>query len=104
MSYSSNDINKNYDIARQWAENQAASEADAFETAIKRTKTDFKVDDEVEQAYRQGWHDGFKCCNDKMVSKLLNENAELRDTVKVQSEQIMRLRECINRNHEDFYE
>ena len=40
MPYSSNDINKNYDIARQWAENQEASEAEAFEKAIKRLKAE----------------------------------------------------------------
>lgn len=104
------------DIAKMWAGKLAESEARAFEKALKRAKDmtpvqyirsdDYpdEVNDEVEQAYRQGWHDGFKCCNDKMVSKLMNENAELRDMIKVQSEQILRLRECINRNHEDFYE
>lgn len=95
------------DLAKEWAEKEASSEAEAFEFAIKSTaikKMDFDIDDKYEQAYRQGWHDGFKCCNDKMASKFLNENAELRDTIKIQSEQIHKLRECIARNHEDFYE
>ena len=74
MTYSSNDE------ARYWAEDLAASEGEAFEQAIKRLKPD------------------------DVIQRLTAENAELRDTVKVQSEQIMRLRECIARNHEDFYE
>lgn len=74
MNYSSNDT------AKVWAENLAASEGKAFEQAIKRLKPD------------------------DVIQRLTAENAELRDTVKVQSEQIKRLRECIARNHEDFYE
>ncbi len=68
------------DEARYWAENLAASEGEAFEQAIKRLKPD------------------------DVIQRLTAENAELRDTVKIQSEQIKRLRECIARNHEDFYE
>ena len=68
------------DEALLWAENLAASEGEAFEQAIKRIKPD------------------------DVIQRLTAENAELRDTVKVQSEQIKRLRECIARNHEDFYE
>ena len=74
MTYSSSDE------ARYWAEDLAASEGEAFEQAIKRLKPD------------------------DVIQRLTAENAELRDTVKIQSEQIMRLRECIARNHEDFYE
>lgn len=74
MTYSSNDE------ARYWAENLAASEGEAFEQAIKRLKPD------------------------DTIQRLTAENAELRDTIKIQSEQIKRLRECIARNHEDFYE
>ena len=74
MNYSSNDE------ARYWAENLAASEDEAFEQAIKRMKPD------------------------DVIQRLTAENAELRDTVKVQSEQIQRLRECIARNGEEYYE
>jgi hypothetical protein len=74
MTYSSNDE------ARYWAENLAASEDEAFEQAIERIKPD------------------------DVIQRLTAENAELRDTVKIQSEQIKRLRECIARNHEDYYE
>lgn len=74
MNYSSNDE------ARYWAEDLAESEGEAFEQAIKRLKPD------------------------DVIQRLTAENAELRDTVKIQSEQIKRLRECIARNHEDFYE
>ncbi len=68
------------DEARYWAENLANSEGEAFEQAIKRMKPD------------------------DIIQRLTTENAELRDTVKVQSEQIKRLRECIARNGEEYYE
>jgi hypothetical protein len=74
MNYSSSDE------ARYWAENLAESEGEAFEQAIKRIKPD------------------------DVIQRLTAENAELRDTVKIQSEQIKRLRECIARNQEEFYE
>ena len=74
MTYSSNDE------ARLWAEDLAASEGEAFEQAIKRLKPD------------------------DVIQRLTAENAELRDTIKIQSEQIKRLRECIARNQEDYYE
>ena len=74
MNYSSNDE------ARYWAEDLAESEAEAFEQALKRLKPD------------------------DVIQRLTAENAELRDTVKIQSEQIKRLRECIARNQEEFYE
>ena len=74
MTYSSNDE------ARYWAEDLAESEGEAFEQAIKRLKPD------------------------DVIQRLTAENAELRDTVKIQSEQIKRLRECIARNQEEFYE
>ena len=73
-------MNQPNDEARLWAENLAASEGEAFEQAIKRIKPD------------------------DVIQRLTAENAELRDTIKVQAEQIQRLRECIARNHEDFYE
>lgn len=74
MNYSSKDE------AQMWAEDLAESEGEAFEQAIKRLKPD------------------------DVIQRLTAENAELRDTVKIQSEQIKRLRECIARNQEDFYE
>jgi hypothetical protein len=74
MNYSSNDE------ALLWAEDLSASEGEAFEQAIKRIKPD------------------------DVIQRLTAENAELRDTVKIQSEQIKRLRECIARNQEEFYE
>jgi hypothetical protein len=74
MTYSSNDE------ARLWAEDLAASEGEAFEQAIKRLKPD------------------------DVIQRLTAENAELRDTVKIQSEQIKKLRECIARNGEEYYE
>ena len=80
MPYSSNDINKNYDIARQWAEQQAKSEAESFEKAIKR----LKPEDRIQQ--------------------LEEENAELRRQNISQREQILKLREALRRGQEDYYE
>ena len=103
MTYSSSDE------ARYWAENLAESEGEAFEQAIKRMKPNeepktaskmltmpLNVSDEIEQAYKQGYI--------AASIKMAQENAELRDTIKIQSEQIKRLRECIARNQEEFYE
>ena len=69
-----------FDMPREWAEDDKQNEADAFADALRRMKPE------------------------DTISKLTAENAELRDTVKIQSEQIKRLRECIARSHEDFYE
>lgn len=91
--------------AEIWAENEASSESEAFETAIKRLKpVHFQVDDKYEQAYRQGYTDGFNICNKRICGKLLQENAELRDMLKIQSDEISRLREYIARNEEEYYE
>ena len=68
------------DTARVWAENNAINESEAFEQAIKRLKPD------------------------DIIQRLTAENAELRDTIRIQAEQIQRLRECIARNGEEYYE
>lgn len=103
MNYSSNDE------ARLWAENLAESEGEAFEQAIKRIKPNeepktaskmltmpFNVSDEIEQAYRQGYI--------AASIKMAQENAELRAELNEQEAMIHRLRECIARNNEDFYD
>ena len=91
--------------AEIWANNEANSEAEAFETAIKRLKpVHFQVDDKYEQAYRQGYTDGFNTCNKLIVGKLLQENAELRELLQEQSEQIQKLRECIARGSENEWD
>lgn len=74
MNYTSSDT------ARLWAENDAKSEGEAFEQAIKRIKPE---DD---------------------IKRLECENAELRHQLRIQADQINRLREAIARNHEDYYE
>ena len=73
-------MNYSSDAARIWAENNAINEPEAFEQAIKKLKPD------------------------DIIQRLTAENAELRDTIKVQAEQIQRLRECIARNGEEYYE
>jgi hypothetical protein len=91
MTYSSNDE------ARYWAENLAASEDEAFEQVIERIKPD--VVKECKNVLEQVIE-----LSKNVIQRLTAENAELRDTVKIQSEQIKRLRECIARNQEEFYE
>lgn len=82
--------------AENWANQDAASEAEAFESAIKRIKPAFEVSDEVEQAYRAGYI--------AASIKMAQENAELRAELNEQEAMIHRLRECIARNNEDFYD
>jgi hypothetical protein len=80
------------DLAKEWAEKEASSEAEAFEFAIKSTaikKTDFDIDDKYEQAYRQG--------------RLDQAQADERCIVELR-EQVSKLREALVRDHEDFYE
>lgn len=80
------------DLAKEWAEKDARSEAEAFEFAIKSTaikKTDFDIDDKYEQAYRQG--------------RLDQAQADERCIVELR-EQVSKLREALVRDHEDFYE
>ena len=69
-----------FDVPQMWAEKQKKSEADAFEKAIKRLKPE------------------------DIINKLTEENASLRQQLKEQSIQIQRLRECICRTQEDFYD
>lgn len=73
MNYSSNQ-------AQLWAENQASSESEAFEQAIKR----IKPEDRIEQLER--------------------ENAELRRQHIEDNRTICKLREAIRRGQEDYYE
>lgn len=95
--------------AENWANQDAASEAEAFESAIKRIKPNdepktaskmltmpFNVSDEIEQAYRQGYI--------AASIKMAQENAELRAELNEQEAMIHRLRECIARTNEDFYD
>lgn len=82
--------------AENWANQDAASEAEAFESAIKRIKPGFEVSDEVEQAYRAGYI--------AASIKMAQENAELRAELNEQEAMIHRLRECIARSNEDFYD
>ena len=76
MIYLSHDINNNIELAREWAEQQEASEADAFEKAIKREKPEDKIKELTAR-----------------VIQLEHENYSLKL-------QISKLREAIIRNHE----
>ena len=48
------------EIAKEWAEKVVKSEAEAFEKAISRIKQPDITLDELEQAYRQGYMEGYK--------------------------------------------
>ena len=48
------------EIAKEWAEKVVKSEAEAFEKAISRIKQSDITSDELEQAYRQGYMEGYK--------------------------------------------
>lgn len=85
-----------------WAGEQALTEAEAFEWAVKSAKikkAEFEIDDKYEQAYRKGKADQLK-----EDERLIAENAELRDMIKQQAQQINRLREAIRRGSEDFWD
>jgi predicted RNase H-like nuclease (RuvC/YqgF family) len=69
-----------FDMPREWAEDDKQNEADAFAEALRRMKPE------------------------DTISKLTAENAELRNTIRVQEEQIRRLREYIARGSEEYYE
>lgn len=93
----SNEMEK---IAKEWAKEQALTEAEAFDWAVRTANIkEFEIDDKYEQAYRKGRAD-----QEKEDERLISENAELRDTVKIQAEQIRRLRECIARGSEEYFE
>lgn len=64
---------------------------------------DFKVDDKYEQAYRAG----YKAAEEKgikMMDVIAKENSELRQELKVISEQNRKLRQAIFRSQEDYYD
>jgi NTP pyrophosphatase (non-canonical NTP hydrolase) len=48
------------EIAKEWAEKEVKSEAEAFEKAMSRIKQPEITTDELEQAYRQGYMEGYK--------------------------------------------
>lgn len=56
------------EIAKEWADNSAKNEAEAFENAISRIKPPDIPSDELEQAYRQGYMQGLmKRHNDNTI-------------------------------------
>lgn len=48
------------EIAKEWDEKVVKSEAEAFEKAMSRIKQPEITTDELEQAYRQGYMEGYK--------------------------------------------
>lgn len=57
-------------IAAEWASEQARSEAEAFEKAMRRiVPAEFKVNDEVEQAFRAGLT-AHKSCDDLRIEQI----------------------------------
>ena len=57
-------------IAAEWASEQARSEADAFERTMRRiVPAEFKVNDEIEQAFRAGLT-AHKSCDDFRIEQI----------------------------------
>ena len=69
-----------HDIPYNWAGEQALSEAEAFETALKRITPQ------------------------QTIEQLTEENASLRLQLREQAGQIQKLRECIRRSQEEWYD
>ena len=68
------------DKAKRWATDQGLTEAEAFEYVIQRIKPD------------------------ERIRALEQENADLRQELRVLAEQNRRLRETITRTQEEYYE
>ena len=86
------------DMPYKWAKEQALTEQEAFDWAVRNTNIN-EVDEKYEQAYRKGRAD--QLAEDE---KLIIENAELRDMLKQQAEQINRLRETIRRRSDNEWD
>lgn len=92
-------MNSISDMPRQWTEN----EADTFAEALQR----LKHVDNINTAYQQGYNDGYKAAEDKILhcmevptraaAKLQEENTRLTDENR-------RLREALLRQSMDSYE
>lgn len=86
------------------------SEATHFEAVMQNKHNEFKVNDEVEQAYRQGYEAGIKQYEEKhfnecrQISEYDIEINKLKKQVKSLEEQNNKLREAIARNTEVEYE
>ena len=60
-----------HELAVETAEKQAASEAEAFEQAMSRiVPAEFKVNDEIEQAFRAGLTARKSCCDDLRIEQI----------------------------------
>lgn len=86
------------------------SEATHFEAVIQNKHNEFKVNDEVEQAYRQGYEAGIKQYEEKhfnecrQISEYDIEVKELKAKIKSLEEQNSKLREALARSSEVEYE
>ena len=60
-----------HELAVETAEKQAASEAQAFKKAMSRIiPAEFKVNDEIEQAFRDGLTARKSCCDDLRIEQI----------------------------------
>jgi hypothetical protein len=99
-----------FDIPREWAEDDKQNEADAFADALQR----IKPMDNIHKAYHQGYAAGYKAAEDRILrcmevptrvcAQLTEENASLRIQLREQADQIQKLRECIRRSQEEWYD
>ena len=93
--------NINEEIAKEWAESQKTSEAEAFEQALSRIK---EPDDEVEAAFRQGYIAGRACIDSRYeaIARHYGYEAQREQFVEECSEAILAVqkvkRRCSNGN------
>lgn len=60
-----------HELAAEGAAKQAQSEAEAFEKAMRRiVPAEFKVNDEIEQAFRAGLTARKSCCDDLRIEQI----------------------------------
>jgi flagellar biosynthesis/type III secretory pathway protein FliH len=69
------DINMNNKLAERWAAESAKNEGEAFEKALTRIKPS---NDELEQAYRQGYAAGLKAA---VNQKLIDNYCEMKGNI-----------------------
>lgn len=93
-------MNDFFNAPANWAGELALSESEAFEKAINAIKVK-PGEKEKFGDYDRGYNDGYKTA-EKRFEAIVNENEELRKTVKIQSDQITKLRESVHREMNEF--
>lgn len=94
------------EIAKEWADNSAKNEAEAFENAISRIKPSDIQSDELEQAYREGYMQGLmKRHNDNTIYAIAQHYgfvAQREQFIEECSEAILAAQKC-KRTSDDLF-